>query len=174
MKAFVMACLTGVMILAMGCTGPQGAPGPQGPQGNTLIATVYDFKNINFTFTTNQGYIFYSTFSPYIYPSDNVIMYRMVGTVNPTTPIWQQIPRTLYLNNGQELDYDFDFTQQDFTIYAGGNYDVSTTPQYLTNQTFRVVVVPGGFLNKKALNYSDCAALMRALGLGEQDVKTLH
>jgi hypothetical protein len=43
-------------------------------------------------------------------------------------------PRTLFLTEG-ELDYDFDFSE-DFTIYAGGTYDLSATPQYIDNQTF--------------------------------------
>jgi len=96
----------------------------------------------------------------------------MTGTVNATTPIWQQIPRTLYLGNGQELDYDFDFTKFDFTIYAGGNFDISTVPAYLNNQTFRVVVIPGGF-GKRVVDYSDCNAVMQAYGLTESQVKTL-
>ena len=71
---------------------------------------------------------------------DYVVIFRQTGT-SGNAPVWQQIPRTLYLNQG-ELDYDFDFSKNHFMIYAGGTYDLSTTPQYLNNQTFRVVLVP--------------------------------
>jgi hypothetical protein len=35
----------------------------------------------------------------------------------------------------------------------GGNYDLSTTPSYLNNQTFRIVIVPGSStsINKKIM-----------------------
>ncbi|PKP14639.1 MAG: hypothetical protein CVU07_13840, partial [Bacteroidetes bacterium HGW-Bacteroidetes-23] len=100
--------------------------------------------------------------------SDVILIYRMDGTINSSTPIWQQIPRTLYLNQG-ELDYDFDFSRVDFTIYADGTYDLETTPQYLDNQTFRIVIIPGYFSGR--MDYSDYNQVMLANGLTEADVK---
>ena len=56
-------------------------------------------------------------------------------------------PNRIYLSGGREIDYDFDFTKKDFTIYASGNYDLELTPDFLDNQTFRIVVTPSNLLN---------------------------
>ncbi len=159
------------MIALQGCTGPQGAPGQNGQDG--LLSEVFELQNVSFGFDTTNGYNIYRTLSPNIYASDNLLIYRMTGTINSTTPIWQLIPRTLYLTQGQ-LDYDYDFSKVDFTIYAGGNYDISTTPAYLTNQTFRVVVIPGYFSNKmKTVDTSDYNAVIKAYNIDDSNVKIL-
>jgi hypothetical protein len=66
------------------------------------------------------------------------------------TLLFGNLSEDSFLTEG-ELDYDFDFSKEDFTIYAGGTYDLSATPQYIDNQTFSVIV-PGSFsaaINKK-------------------------
>ncbi|MPT31671.1 MAG: hypothetical protein E2600_08395 [Chryseobacterium sp.] len=101
---------------------------------------VYDLRNVNFSYNSTDGWHYGQNFNNPMLDQDYVIIFRQTGTTG-NSPVWQQIPRTLYLNEG-ELDYDFDFSKNDFMIYAGGTYDISTTPQYLNNQTFRVVLVP--------------------------------
>jgi hypothetical protein len=103
---------------------------------------VAKFSNLkcNFSYNATDGYTIYRALNPKIFASDVVLIYRMRGTIDATTPIC--IPRTLCKG---ELDYDFDFSRK-ILIYAGGNYDLSTTPSYLNNQTFRIVIVPGSFL----------------------------
>ncbi|KFC18792.1 hypothetical protein [Chryseobacterium sp. FH1] len=107
--------------------------------------TVYDL-NVNFVYNADDGWNFYQRFNRSLLDQDYVVIFRQAGTENGAA-VWQQIPRTLYLTQG-ELDYDFDFTKNDFLIYAGGTYDISTTPQYLNNQRFRVVLVPAVFGGK--------------------------
>ena len=67
----------------------------------------------------------------------------------------------MFLPEG-ELDYDFDFSKEDFTIYAGGTYPLNTTPSYINGQTFRIVIVPGAFSNKSSaastLSYDEVIA----------------
>jgi len=89
---------------------------------NDTISEVFELRNVNFGFDGANSYTIYRTLNPQIYPSDAILIYRLSGTIDASTPIWQLIPRTLYLNQG-ELDYDFDFSKEDFTIYAGGTYD---------------------------------------------------
>lgn len=162
------------MITLQGCSGPQGTQGPQGVAGQDgLLSEVFELQNVSFGFDTTNGYNIYRTLNPNIYASDNLLVYRLTGTINSTTPIWQLIPRTLYLSQGQ-LDYDYDFSKVDFTIYAGGNYDISTTPAYLTNQTFRIVILPGYFSNKKKqVDTSDYNAVIRAYNIDDSNVKIL-
>lgn len=138
---------------------------------NDTIAEVFELKNINFAYNPTDGYTIYQKFTPNIYASDVVLIYRLSGTIDSNTPVWQLIPRTLFLNQG-ELDYDFDFSKEDFTIYAGGNYDLSLTPQYLNNQTFRIVIVPGSF--STSFDTSNYAAVISALNINENQIQKIN
>ncbi len=138
---------------------------------NDTIAEVFEIKNINFVNDPADGYIIYQKFTPTIFASDVVLIYRLSGTINSTTPIWQLIPRTLFLTQG-ELDYDFDFSQEDFTIYAGGTYNLASTPQYLNNQTFRIVIVPGSF--STSIDKNNFSAVMTALKVNESHIKQIN
>lgn len=135
------------------------------------IAEVFELKNINFDYNGIDGYTIYRTLNPQIFPSDVILIYRLTGTIDASTPIWQQIPRTLYTSQG-ELDYDFDFSKEDFTIYAGGNYNLALTPQFLNNQTFRIVIVPASF--SKTLNTNNYISVMKALNLKENQVQQIR
>ena len=147
MKKFTIVLAFIGMITLQGCTKTDVVT-------NTILSEVYELRNVNFGFNVNNGYTIYQTLNPQISPSDVILIYRLSGTINPSTPIWQQIPRTLYLPQG-ELDYDFDFSREDFTIYAGGTYDLSLTPNYITNQTFRLVIIPGYASNRAAAKNVD-------------------
>jgi hypothetical protein len=142
---------------------------------NDTISEVFELRNVNFGFNAQDGYTIYRQLNPQIFLDDVILIYRLSGTIDSDTPIWQQIPRTLYLNEG-ELDYDFDFSKEDFTIYAGGTYDLSLTPSYLNNQTFRIVIVPGYLSNKMAgkIDYSNYNAVVKALKIDESKIKTLN
>ncbi len=135
------------------------------------IAEVFELKNINFDYNGIDGYTIYRTLNPQIFPSDVILIYRLTGTIDASTPIWQQIPRTLYTSQG-ELDYDFDFSKEDFTIYAGGNYNLALTPQFLNNQTFRIVIVPASF--SKTLDTNNYISVMKALNLKENQVQQIR
>ena len=166
-KIITLLAIVGMFSL-QGCTGPEGIPGPAGQDG--LLSEVFELKNINFGYTSTDGYTIYQKFTPAIYPSDVVLIYRLSGTIDSATPIWQLIPRTLFFDQG-ELDYDYDFSKEDFTIYAGGNYDLALTPIYLNNQTFRIVIVPGAFsANLKTSNYED---VMARLNINESQIQTV-
>lgn len=159
------------VILFSSCEGPQGPPGYNGQDGQDgLIAEVFEIKNVNFNYNATDGYTIYQKLNPQIYDSDVVLIYRLAGTVDTNTPIWQSIPRTLFLPQG-ELDYDFDFSKEDFTIYAGGTYDLSLTPSYIKNQTFRVVIVPGAF--SKTLKTTNYDAVMKTLNIDESQIRKI-
>jgi len=155
-----------VMISLQGCTTDNGLV-----VNNNTISEVFEIKNVNFGYDLIDGYAIYQKFTPAIYPSDVVLIYRLSGTIDSSTPIWQLIPRTLFVVQG-ELDYDYDFSKEDFTIYAGGNYDLALTPSYLNNQTFRIVIVPGAFsANLKTSNYED---VMARLNINESQIQKIN
>jgi hypothetical protein len=103
------------------------------------------------------------------------LIYRLSGTIDSSTPIWQLIPRTLYLNQG-ELDYDYDFSREDFKIYAGGTFDLALAPQYIQNQTFRIVIIPGYFSGRSAkkVDKNDYNAVIKAYNINDTNVKILN
>ena len=96
--------------------------------------------------------------------TDVVLVYRQSG-VDGGNPIWQQIPRTLFLPEG-ELDFDFDFTRNDVLIKAGGtiNFALQNSTfiaNYLTNQRFRIVLVPASQGKNAQVDYSDYKSVIK-------------
>lgn len=152
------------------CTGPEGPPGQDG-----LIGEVYELKNEDFGYNVDDGYnisrTFGETIGHNIYAADVILIYRLSGTIDSSTPIWQLIPRTFYLAQG-ELDYDFDFSKEDFKIYARGTYDLELTPQYLDDQTFRIIVVPAEFAS--TVNVNNYLEVINALNLNENKVQKIN
>lgn len=140
-------------------------------QDNDTYSVAYDIKNVNFSYNSTDGYFISRTFNSPLYNTDVVLIYRQNGTSNGN-PVWQQIPRTLYLSQG-ELDYDFDFTKNDVMIYAGGTFDISTVPQYINNQTFRVVIVPASGGKNANVDYSDYNSVIKFYKIDEAKIKSL-
>jgi hypothetical protein len=81
------------------------------------------------------------------------------------------------LSSGRELHYDFDFSNEDFKIYAGGNFNLATTPENINNQTFRIVIIPGYFSNKgikSTVDLSDYKAVIKAYKIDETKIKRVN
>lgn len=136
------------------------------------ISEVFELQNVSFQLNQNNEYTIARDLNPVIVDSDNILIYRLAGTINATTPIWQLIPRTLFLDQG-ELDYDFDFSRVDFTIYAGGTYDIGTTPQFIQNQTFRIVIIPGFFSKGSTVDFNNYHAVIEAFQIDDSKVKVM-
>jgi len=179
MKRIFLLLAVVAMTALQSCEGDQGPVGPQGPQGpgdGDTISEVFELQNVNFQLNQNNEYVIYRELNPVIFDSDNILIYRMTGTIDAQTPIWQLIPRTLFLTEG-ELDYDFDFSAVDFTIYAGGTYNLATTPQFINNQTFRIVIVPGEFSNRSASGVSEFEnyyEVIKKYNIDDSKVTVLH
>jgi arginine/ornithine N-succinyltransferase beta subunit len=58
---------------------------------------------------TQQMDILFIGINPQIFASDVILIYRMSGTIDSNTPIWQLI-RGLF-SSLKVLDYDFDFSK---------------------------------------------------------------
>ncbi|OCK52996.1 hypothetical protein BA768_00090 [Chryseobacterium sp. CBo1] len=129
-------------------------------------------RSFQYNSSTQQHFINQSLTSYGMLDSDMVLVYRLKA-VSGTNDVWEQIPKTIYLSNGNEIDYDFDFTKNDVQIYLSGTYDVTTTPAYYNNQTFRIVLVPAGFLNKGTapkVDYSDYNAVIKYYNIDDSKV----
>ncbi len=171
MKRIFLLLAVVAMTALQSCEGDQGPPGRDGV---SVESEVFELQNVNFQLNANNEYAIFRELNPAIIDSDVILIYRMTGTINAQTPIWQLIPRTLFLNEG-ELDYDFDFSRVDFTIYAGGTYNLATTPQFINNQTFRIVIVPGYFSRgANVVDFEDYNAVIEAYGIDDSNVKVLN
>jgi hypothetical protein len=161
MKKILFLFATISTVFLSSCEGPEG---PEGPPGYTAESEVFELLNVDFAFSGGE-YQIYRTLNPNILDSDNILIYRLSGIIDPQTPIWQLIPRTLYLGQG-ELDYDYDFSREDFTIYAGGTYNLAETPEFITGQTFRIVIIPGYFSRTtQPVDLNNYDAVIEAYGL---------
>lgn len=104
--------------------------------------------------------------------TDNVLVYKK-KMIEDGLVVWEPIPKTLYIENGKfELDYGFDFTVSDVKIFARGNYDISTKPQYLQDQTFRMVVVPS-LAGKVKINYDNYEEVIKFYNIDDEKVSKI-
>jgi len=114
---------------------------------------VYDLTNVDFdlidgVFTISRE------FNNVMYDTDVLLVYIKNGSTSNGSPIWQQIPITFYLSDGNEVDYNFDFSIYDVQIYAGGTFDLAGT-SFVNEKTFRIVFVPASYGKSAEVDYSD-------------------
>ena len=144
-------------------------------QDNDTYSVVLDINNVNFAIdpANNQSASIKRSFTKPLVDTDVVLIYRKAGSTTDGSPVWQSIPRSIYFDSNV-LDYDFDFSRNDIMIYADGNYALSTTPEYVMSQTFRVVLVPASQGGKNAnVDYSDYNSVIRYFKIDDTKVKTL-
>lgn len=107
--------------------------------------------------------------------TDVVLVYRRVSDA------WQMIPKTVYLPNvgnlptGREFDYNFVFDSQTVQVRIDDpNFNLATeiTPaeanQYLTNQTFRIVLVPASQGKNANVDYSDYDSVIKFFNIPDK------
>lgn len=156
------------------CTGPEGPPGFDGQDG--LTPEAFEMRNVNLGRVTDNQYNISSTFNFEVggdlFDDETILVYRKTGTLSSGAPIWQLIPRTIYFDNGQELDYDYDFSKVDFIITARGTYNLLNTPNYINNQTFRIVIIPSNL--KLSVDKNNYFEVMNALNLKEGQVQKIN
>lgn len=135
---------------------------------------VYDLRNVNFQLVDGV-YTIARTMDNPMFTTDVMLIYMQTGSTQDNSPIWQQIPTTIYLSGNDEVDYNFDFSRYDFQIYAGGTFDLTGT-SYINNKTFRIVFVPASGSNKGADNqvdYSNYESVINAYNIDDTNVGTL-
>lgn len=104
--------------------------------------------------------------------TDVVLVYRWLGDS------WQLIPKMMYLTNDREFQYNFIFDTQDVQISIDDqNFDLSTlnasgeAAQYLTNQRFRIVLVPASAGKNSGVNYEDYNSVIKYYNIDDSKVK---
>jgi len=134
------------------------------------LSEVYDLRNVNFDLDGSQYYI-KRNFTQPLYDSDVVLIYRQATTSNGN-PVWELIPRTYYVNEG-EVDYTFDFTKNDVQLYVEATFNLANS-SYIRNQTFRVVVIPANYgKSANAVNFENYNDVITHYNINDKNVKNL-
>ncbi len=172
-KIMILLAVVGTTLLAS-CTGPEGPPGLDGENGTGAAA--FDISNQNLFKENNNLYSVSNTFVDEVnndlQGSDMILVYIKTKSTDAGLPVWQLIPRTIYFPNGDVLNYDFDFTVKDYIITASGNYVLSNRPDFILNQTFRVVIVPNDLLS--AVNKNNYLEVMKVLNLDDSKIQQVQ
>lgn len=140
----------------------------QNTQDNDTISQVFEVTR---SFNSANGFTANVTFPYTIYSSDMVLVYRLSG-VYQGADVWKLLPETYYFNDGTlDFRYDFDFTKYDAQIYMDG-YDLpGVSAAYRTNQVFRIVIIPAGFLNKNSFSdYSNYNKTLEAFHIKADNI----
>ena len=148
--SILVLLFVGLLTSCVGDIGPQGPPGFDGFDGQDgldgadgLIGTIFE---VEATFTEANGYEVYADIpsSIDIFDTDVILAYTLSG-VDDGVDIWEQLPQTLFLDNGILL-YGFDFTVADIRFFLDGTINLTTLdPLYTDNILFRVAVIPADF-----------------------------
>jgi hypothetical protein len=131
----------------------EGDPGPPGQDGVSFLGQVFeyspDFSYNDYPENTYSTPIY--NFPVEVYESDVVLVYRLSGqdnSVNPPADVWTQLPQNVFYNDGTGdfFQYNFNNTFLDIQFSIEGNFDLTNIdPIDITDQTFRVAVVPAEF-----------------------------
>lgn len=118
------------------------------------------------TATFNAGNSYSYTQGINISASDVVLVYRNINSGTTNAAVWQLIPKTEFLTNGRELDYNFLFDSQNVEIYTEASFDQATMTSaeaatYLNNQRFRIVLIPASQGKNAQVNYSDYNSVIK-------------
>nr|WP_315032622.1 hypothetical protein [uncultured Chryseobacterium sp.] len=176
-KILPFILLAGIGFLAFSCDNKDDVVVQQNAnfQMRDITGTFTGANNANFTISQGLG----------LKSTDVLLVYRNINSNSNNAAIWQQIPKTYFLSNGRELDYNFIFNKDNVDITSKANFDQNTlTPAeaqvYLNNQTFRLVIVPAnttGTANKSAkpaVDYSDYNAVVKYYNLNDSNVPSVR
>lgn len=144
-----------------GDTGPQGVPGPAAE----VFEVTTDFVPTNDPETSYRKFF---DLNPAIYQSDNVLVYQLSGVVDGKD-VWKLLPQVYTFDNGDVLQYNYDFSYNDFSIFIDANFNLNTLPNtWFNNKTFRVVIVPGYFSSD--LNLENMDVLLSQLKVSNEQI----
>lgn len=170
-------------IFFISCEGPQGPPGfdgfdgrdgVDGEDGINILGQVVDIEG---TFSLDNDYSLFYEFPQTIevFETDVILVYLLWdvtedGNGDPVD-IWRLMPQTRILNQGL-LQYNYDYTFFDVSIFLESDFDLSTlTPGDTDNQVFRIAVLPAEAAQTGKLDITNISSVMSVLGVSENDIQ---
>ncbi len=141
------------------CEGPQGPPGfdgfdgLDGQDGESIGASAFEIENVDFN--SDNDYFVTEAYGPNfnLGPTDITLVYILWETLDDGTEVWRLLPQTVIFDDGNDLVYNFDFTQLDVSFFLEGSDLDNLDPVWTQDQVFRVVVIPAN--NVGRVDYSD-------------------
>ena len=165
-KIFYLFTIISVSLAS--CTGDEGPQGPEGPPGiNILGQTFGDLTPRDFSY--DDEFNLYTHFleipqSVEVLDSDAILAYRLEVINGVET--WNLIPKSIFLDNGNIIQYSLNHTSQDVELLITGNFDLSTLEDEFTqDQYFKFIVIPSDYVNESAIDFSNYQEVMEALDL---------
>ena len=141
-------------------------------EDNDTIAENFEVSNVNFN-TNNVVNSIVIPLDPQIFTSDMVLVYRLSG-VDAGNDVWEPLPTTYNFNDGASLSYYFDFSIDKVVVYLESDFNLANEPGFTQNQVFRVLIIPAYLsASKKAVNFKDYNAVVKAYGIEEKDIKKI-
>ncbi len=137
--------------------------------------TISEVLEVTTSFSQSNNFSRLVTINPPIYSSDMILVYHLYDVDNGTD-VWRLMPQTYFFAGGGELDYNFDFTRFDVSLFLDANFDLNTlSPAWTQNQTFRIVIVPGYFSGKRAnaVDFKDYDATLKAYNIDPTKIRKL-
>jgi hypothetical protein len=180
-KIFLLPALL-ISLIFGACEGPVGPPGYDGIDGLdgvNILGKVYDITD---DFSASNDYTIFSVFaqdapSVEVFETDVVLVYILWDQVDSSSgpvDIWRLLPQTRLLNQGI-LQYNYDFTYQDVTIFLESDFSLSTLlPGDTNNQTFRIAILPADGVGKSNLDVSNMEEVLKFLGVENNQVPKVY
>jgi len=176
-----------VAIALFACEGPQGPPGfdgldgldgLDGQDGVNILGQVVEIEG---TFSTENDYSLFYEFpqSVEVFESDLVLVYILFEQVDDPDggdpiDVWRLLPQTRILDQGL-LQYNFDHTFLDVSIFLESDFDLSTlAPGDTDNQVFRIAVVPAEFGEDPNIDISNLDSVMSNINIQETTVDKIR
>ncbi|UEQ75692.1 hypothetical protein [Chryseobacterium arthrosphaerae] len=175
-KILPFILLAGIGFLAYSCDNNDDVVVQNPVDSDTLPV----MKDVNVSLNSSNNYAHVELLN--LQSTDVVLVYRKDPTASNA---WQLVPKTYYLANNRELEYNFLFNSQKVEIFTEGVDPATLTSAeagtYLNNQTFRIVLVyanagkaAAGKNAKANVDYSDYNAVVKYYNLDESKVKTVN
>lgn len=158
MKKYLL--LPVIILFAISCEGPVGPQGPEGPQG--AIGQMFE-KVVSFTPDHSYEELIIIPENVIIDDTDIIVGYWLYA-VNEQTQydVWQQLPASIFFEDGAELQYAYDYTVADIRLYLTGDINLTTLGGGWTkDQVFRFIILPADWVNANKVNLKDMEAVMK-------------
>lgn len=140
---------------------------------NDTISSVIEYTGVNFNAAGDYG-VFLNY--PQIFSSDMVLVYRLSGVTPQGADVWKLLPESFYFDDGTlDFKYNFDFTTTEANVFLDGNDLGTIDNSFLSNQIFRVVIIPAAFVNKSAVasDFSDYDKVLKTYNIDGNNIKKI-
>jgi len=168
-KILTLFAVVGLIVFSS-CEGDQGPPGQDG-----LIAEVIEVNG--YSFQQSNNFRLRYDLNPEIYPGDMVLVYRLVA-VEDGVKVWNALPESAFDSNGAfDFSYNFEFSRYDVDIFMLGSDLGTVVPALRSNQTFRIVIIPGDGKNltgkKTSVNLNNYNEVIKKYNIDDSNVKSV-